>query len=379
MKNTKNLIAGALLVGLPTFAIAQDPAPYIGILGSHVHSDKARQLEDGPGGHLLIGLPFSEHWAAELNLFAHRGDHDYDGGADKAYGAGLDLRATLGPSDWRIAPFLLAGGGAQNDDIPGSNETAGYANLGGGLLWRLGGARSSALRLEARRVAEFTDEIDPAHDRLYDTRISVGAEFALAAAPQPAPASAPEPAAAPADSDGDGVLDNADLCPGTPSGTRVDARGCALPPAPVKDSDGDGVPDTADACPDTSRGLKVDSRGCAVKAQVLVLRDINFEFDSSTLTADARSILNGIVAGLRGQPTMEVRIEGHTDSTGSEAYNLELSRKRAQAVRTYLTEQGIEGRRLQSEGHGESRPEASNATREGRAQNRRVEFHVLTE
>lgn len=377
MNNAKNLIAGALLAGLPALASAQDPAPYIGLLGSYVHPDQARQLEDGPGGQLLIGLPFSEHWSAELNLFAHRGDHDYDGGTDTAYGAGLDLRMTLGLSDWPVSPFLLAGGGAQYDDVPGSNETAGYANVGGGLLWRLGGARNSALRLEARRVAEFTDEIDPSHDRLYDTRISLGAEFALAAAPQPAPVPAPAPAAAPADSDGDGVLDDADLCPGTPKGTGVDARGCALAPAPIKDSDGDGVPDTADACPDTSRGLKVDSRGCAVKAQVLVLRDVNFEFDSSTLTAEARSILGSVVAGLRGQPTMEVRIEGHTDSIGSETYNLELSRKRAQAVRTYLTQQGIEARRLQSEGHGESRPEASNATKEGRAQNRRVEFHVL--
>ena len=80
---------------------------------------------------------------------------------------------------------------------------------------------------------------------------------------------------------------------------------------------------------------------------------------------------------LRGQPGMQILIAGHTDSMGSDAYNLALSRGRAASVERYLIEQGIAPQRLRSQGFGESRPIASNDTEEGRRQNRRVEFQVL--
>lgn len=182
------------------------------------------------------------------------------------------------------------------------------------------------------------------------------------------------------DADGDGVADDQDRCPDSVPGTLIDPLGCAakIPPlpAPEIDSDGDGVVDGGDACPDTPAGMKTDDSGCAQAAQTLVLRNIGFANGASELTADSLEILDRIVAGLQGQPQMRLQIVGHTDSVGAAAYNLQLSQARAAAVLDYLVAQGIAAERLISEGAGEAEPVADNATGEGRALNRRVEFRV---
>jgi OOP family OmpA-OmpF porin len=179
-----------------------------------------------------------------------------------------------------------------------------------------------------------------------------------------------EPAkAAPApefrDTDGDGVPDHLDECPGTPAGVAVDAVGCPL------DSDGDGVPDYQDQCPGTPAGAKVNALGCE---ESLVLRDVNFEFDSAKLTANAQQILLGVADKLRANENVRVRIEGHTDSVGSAAYNKKLSQERADSVAAFLASQGVPAQRMGTIGYGEERPIASNETAEGRAENRRVEM-----
>ncbi|WP_025732990.1 OmpA family protein [Carnimonas nigrificans] len=175
-----------------------------------------------------------------------------------------------------------------------------------------------------------------------------------------------------ADSDGDGVPDSIDECPGTPAGVAVDAKGCPL------DSDGDGVPDYLDECPGTPAGTEVDAQGCPVEQAperpTLVLNDIHFAFDSSKLSGDSQQTLNVVAQRLVENSDVAVRIEGHTDSTGTEAYNKRLSQRRADSVAQYLTSQGVDASRLTTEGFGESRPVADNSTREGRAQNRRVEI-----
>lgn len=373
MKRHTLALSLALACG-STAALAAPPdfGSYGGVMGSYIFTDKSRQLDEGLGGRLYFGFPITPTFSAEFGGFYTRADREYANGKDDLAGLGLDFN--WAPFSGSLTPFLLAGGGAQFDDTQSGREDAAYLNAGGGLLIRLGGSRNATMRFEGRRVAVFNDNLAPGRDHIYDTQVGIGAQFNLSATPPPAPAPV-EPVAPPPvlDTDGDGVPDDRDLCPGTPPGTAVDARGCPLPPP---DSDGDGVPDNADACPDTPRGLQVDARGCAIKAQVLVLRDINFEFNKSVLTTDARLALDKIAAGLRGQPTMEVRIEGHTDSVGSDAYNLRLSKARAEAVRTYLMQRGIATNRMTSEGYGESKPVADNNTEEGRAMNRRVEFKV---
>jgi OmpA-OmpF porin, OOP family len=173
----------------------------------------------------------------------------------------------------------------------------------------------------------------------------------------------------PLDSDGDGVTDDKDKCPNTPHGTQVGPDGCPL------DSDGDGVLDVNDKCPGTPHGVRVDFRGCEIKEEI-ELPGVNFELDSAKLTADSSATLNGAVSTLERYPELTVECSGHTDSTGSDAYNQALSQRRAHSVCEYLIDHGIDKARLQERGYGESRPIADNATDEGRARNRRVTLRI---
>jgi OOP family OmpA-OmpF porin len=175
----------------------------------------------------------------------------------------------------------------------------------------------------------------------------------------------------PLDSDGDGVPDYLDKCPGTPRGAPVDSDGCPL------DSDGDGVPDYRDKCPGTRKGAKVDSDGCEIIKVVIDSRMTNFAFDSAQLSTEARDILNGLAGQINRAPSVTaVMITGHTDSQGSEAYNQGLSERRAKSVADYLIGEGVSSSVIRTAGMGESQPIADNATRDGRARNRRVEIEV---
>ena len=112
-------------------------------------------------------------------------------------------------------------------------------------------------------------------------------------------------------------------------------------------------------------------------AEKIILRGVNFDFDKDEIRSDAAVILDEAAGILTGaHPGARVRIEGHTDSTGPEAYNQGLSERRANSVRSYLVSHGVDASRLTTVGYGESRPLADNGTREGRALNRRVELQV---
>lgn len=109
------------------------------------------------------------------------------------------------------------------------------------------------------------------------------------------------------------------------------------------------------------------------------LRDILFDFAKAELKPSGREALDKISRLLKKYPGHQIRVEGHTDSTGNSDYNRKLSRERARAVATYLNRRGIAGHRLAFTGRGESEPVADNGTEEGRARNRRVNITLLTE
>jgi len=111
-------------------------------------------------------------------------------------------------------------------------------------------------------------------------------------------------------------------------------------------------------------------------AEKIVLRGVNFDFDKSNIRPDAAVILDEAVRLLGTGGGSAVSIEGHTDWIGTDAYNQGLSERRANAVMNYLVDHGVAASRLSTTGYGESRPIASNQTREGRALNRRVELLV---
>jgi outer membrane protein OmpA-like peptidoglycan-associated protein len=216
------------------------------------------------------------------------------------------------------------------------------------------------------------------------------------------------------DNDQDGIQDSADKCPNEPEDfdSDLDTDGC---PDLVKDGDDDGLPDDLDRCPlqaedldgyqdddgcpdldndldgipdemdkcptqpETFNGLE-DDDGCPDAKEIgkqFVLRGINFESGRADLTPDSHGVLDQVVAALNAYPEARLEIRGHTDSQGPANFNLELSQRRAEAVRQYLIKGGIDAGRLTAVGVGEEEPMASNGTPDGRALNRRIEFRRL--
>ena len=207
----------------------------------------------------------------------------------------------------------------------------------------------------------------------------------------------------PVDTDGDGVTDDFDKCPGTPAGTPVDSSGCPLP----QDDDGDGVVNESDKCPGTPAGKKVDAAGCEVDGdddgdgilnsvdqcpnspagsrvnnlgcpfdRELLLQGVKFATNSAELLPESIPVLENAIATLKRYPEVNIEVAGHTDSRGSDAYNLDLSARRAESVLKYLREGGVSNT-LTSRGYGETEPIASNDTDDGRQQNRRVVLRAL--
>jgi len=109
---------------------------------------------------------------------------------------------------------------------------------------------------------------------------------------------------------------------------------------------------------------------------VIRLRGVEFEFDKAVLTPTSEVVLEAAAEGLRACPNVPVRVEGHTDSLGSEQYNQDLGLRRARSVRDFLVKGGVRADKISAMSYGETRPIASNDTDEGRALNRRVELHA---
>lgn len=161
----------------------------------------------------------------------------------------------------------------------------------------------------------------------------------------------------------------------------------------LKDDDGDGVANKFDKCPNTPAGIKVDGSGCPLpelKNETKVIEKIvvteedrkvvdeaikNLEFDlgKSTIRSSSYPSLNS-VATLLIEKNFSLKLAGHTDNTGSMQTNMRLSKERAEAVKAYLVSKGANASRIEATGYGPTQPIATNATADGRQQNRRVEF-----
>jgi OOP family OmpA-OmpF porin len=158
------------------------------------------------------------------------------------------------------------------------------------------------------------------------------------------------------------------------------------------DSDGDGVPDIYDKCPNTPAGTAVDGSGCPLpvkKPDVKVyvtqqdqqvvneaVKNLEFDFGKATIRAHSDSSLNKL-AQLLVNKGFNLKLAGYTDNVGSVAANLRLSKARAEAVKTYLAQQGADASKIQADGFGKSNPIATNRTDAGRQINRRVEFSIF--
>lgn len=175
------------------------------------------------------------------------------------------------------------------------------------------------------------------------------------------------------DADSDGVADKDDECPNE-AGPK-DNNGCPYP-----DSDGDGVLDKDDMCPDVA-GTKANNGCPEVTKEVQkelneYAKTINFQTGKTSINKDSEEALEAIISILDEYPNAKFTVEGHTDSVGSAKNNQRLSEARALSVKAYLVENGVDEFKLSSIGYGEEQPVASNNTKAGRAENRRVEINL---
>lgn len=190
------------------------------------------------------------------------------------------------------------------------------------------------------------------------------------------------------DNDKDGIVDVTDKCPNIPEDYDgyKDEDGC---PEETGDTDGDGILDDIDMCikdPETFNSYR-DEDGCpdtapkgvrVTKTAIIIDEKIYFQTDKAVILPKSYSILNSVAQAMKDYENIHVQVQGHTDSDGSDSYNLKLSNRRANAVREYLVKAGIDESRLESKGFGESTPIAENTTAAGKEKNRRVEFKIIS-
>lgn len=213
----------------------------------------------------------------------------------------------------------VAKGGYDN----GKDYSGGFGQYGLGLKYYI--ADNFATKLEVRDAITFDD----AHHFMFYT-LGFGVDFGSRN-----PAMAPAVENTIGDEDGDGVLDNVDKCPGTPAGVVVDENGC--------------------------------------EKVIRLNLGVNFAFDSAKIKPEYMNEIKKVSDFLVTRPDYKVILEGHTDSTGSAKYNKKLSEKRAMNVKKALVELGVKSDMITTVGYGEEQPIASNATKAGRAENRRVD------
>lgn len=257
--------------------------------------------------------------------------HPYLGGgagAVRSYYRDPTFAGRAVPSDYATEFGYQAGAGVGIDVTPRLTLSLDYRHL-----WTNRGGFHGTPAAPGDLTQQYL-----AHTAMLSVRYSFGSPPAVAVAPPPAPPPPPPPAVAAA----------------------------APPPPPVV---------AAPAPCNPPAGFQMDAN-CHIIDQKVVVRAVDFEYNSAQLTGPARQTLDDVGAALATQPGLTVEIQGYTDSTGPAEYNLRLSQRRAESVQQYLISKGVNGSMLTARGYGKDNPVASNATAEGRAQNRRVVFAV---
>ena len=360
-------VAAAFCASVPLMAHAGD-GPYVGVEGGVNWENPQNLRQSGTVGDtlhfktgwaagLVGGYSFANGFRPELEI-DHRSNFLKNDSLGNSVG-GHEYADTLMGNLWYdfkepsgffslVHPYIGGGiGGVRfaNRDISAGGLTApnghatefGYQG-GAGISHDFTPNLTASLDyryLESNRGSFNLGGAAPVEARYRANTLMLGVRYSFGAPPAPAPAPAPAPVAAP------------------------------LPPPP---------PPPAPVC-NPPAGFKVDAN-CHIIDQKLVMRSVDFEFNSDKLTAPSQQTLDGVASALAAQPDLDVDVRGYTDSVGSASYNKKLSQRRADAVKAYLASKGVKASNLKAEGFGKADPIASNDTAEGRAQNRRVEFVV---
>jgi OmpA-OmpF porin, OOP family len=321
---------------------------YLAPMAQYDFLDKSRVSNDHAGYQIGLGHDFTSNFAMEVadSNGSFRIRTNYGSPHEKLNAISLDAIFKFLPVTSVVRPYVLAGTGGITDDIAshGPNTDSLLAEAGVGMLVGLGqqtGSTRWQLRSEVKYRREFIKNTAYIPNDPGDIIAGIGFQFMFGAPTPPPP---PVAKAAPA------VVEEPPPPPPPPP-----------PPEPCH----------------APAGFQVDAN-CRIIEQTLVVRAVDFEFNSLRLTEPAQETLDEVATALAKQPEMQVEIQGYTDSIGADAYNLNLSQKRADAVKAYLVSKGLNSASLTAKGYGKADPIASNATRDGRAQNRRVAFAVTS-
>lgn len=344
MKKIVLSLATAAALALTGMAHAgSDPGSwYVAPRINGVWVDDGRKAEDDIGFGAALGKAISPKWNIELG--ADSSGHRREASGDRLRLNTLDLNALrVFKREDSINPYLIGGVGYMDTNDSGSDKDF-YAKAGLGLMADIAKNTSKGTNLQLRGEMHMRKVFGD--QDLTDYVASLGLLYSWGG-------SIAAPAA---------------------------AAIAAIAPAVVKpvdgDDDRDGVPNSRDKCPNTPAGAKVDSDGC--ECGDVVLRGVTFVTDSSEITPQGQLVLDSLVAGLQRRAGTKLEIRGHTDSVGSDAYNLALSQRRADSVKAYLVSKGLNAADLSTIGLGEMQHIATNDTAEGREQNRRVTLQALS-
>lgn len=328
------------LAGTTLQAHAMDDRLYLAPSVNYTFSDSERHADDDWGLGFALGKPITPNLNMELSLTGSSLDFKTGSGGYDLVGLGVDA-LYLFNRDARLTPYGVLGLGVLRTDIPGADDTGLMANAGLGLMTRL--SDNLSLRGDVRYRWDGNAAKAFGENSFGDVVVSLGLTYALGQKARPAPTPTPV----------------AQLAP-EPAPAPVPA------PAPAPEPVAPAVKTPQAAQLERSKPGDV----------IVILEGVNFEFDSDRLRPDAIVILDEAVTVLNRRKDINMDIVGHTCSIGTAQYNQGLSERRARSVYDYLVNHGIASERLTTQGYGETRPAHSNATREGRAKNRRVELHI---
>lgn len=365
----KFTLAASLAMAVCSFSAQADkPEPqkaWFGAYGLYYEANDLPEgldlLEHGSGIGLEAGFRFAPQWGARFEYGGIQINSDDPSISPDEAGAlyGADLMYFL-PNE---AAYLFSGIKILNLD-----QDYTRANVGIGKHWSL--EHGWKLVTEA---ATYFGEGDN------DIGVKVGFVYPFGGPVSGYTSSKPAVVEADVDSDNDGVIDDNDRCPGTPAGSKVDNNGCIMVVSTQKDSDGDGVFDSADQCPNTPANDVVDSDGCTRfgTKQVSQTVKVLFANNSAEITEPSDPEIVEFANFMKRYGKTDGVIEGHASAPGDASYNLELSKKRAEAFKALLVnEYGIAASRLSTVGYGEERLLDTSNTAVAHKKNRRIVVNI---
>lgn len=355
-RNPSALFTGCLLI-LSANTLAEDDIPssvdvtpqFIAILPFHLAADDDRGASEGRGFRAIYGRSLAEHWYWESDFFGAVMETGASSITDfYQLGVGTGLSWSLYErSHTQWTPYAIGTLGAVFNDVqPDSDDGSSFVLAAG-----LGAVSKSLFDNGLKLRGEVRYLFDTFEEDFGDVHWSIGLEIPL------------------------GEVRAVERIVYVDRTVEVEVEKVIQVSGP--DTDGDSVPDSRDKCENTLSGARVDATGCIIDAQTVTFNTISFQSRSSELTYGSKKALMPVAESFKSQKDLKIEIAGHTDSTGSAEYNQVLSQERANSVRQFFIDQGVESGRLTAVGYGEMEPVTENDTESGRAMNRRVEFRLL--